>query len=132
MSENLDSANLSRLSEMIVEALDECSDLDLERILQEHGVDFGALATTSREWSHTAIVSHGKARFAHAQQGVTQRALLSRQTVSMDYNAMLALVQAHIANDPHSPLTLAARNQNGALSEEELKSLVEDISSLTS
>jgi hypothetical protein len=50
----------------------------------------------------------------------------------MDYNAMLLIVQAHIANDPHSSLTLAARNQNGALSEEELKSLVEDIASLTS
>ncbi|NBW10548.1 MAG: hypothetical protein EBR82_21235 [Caulobacteraceae bacterium] len=129
MAEQRD-ADMARLSEMMVQAIDEYSDADLADILRENDMDPAELSKLSRDWTRKAIIAHGKARFSQAKDSVAQRALIARQSVSLDYDSMLAIVRNHIANDPQSPLTLAARNQSGALSPEELQSLVEDIYSL--
>lgn len=125
-----DRQNHPTLADLIIDAIDDADDVALSQLLSESGLELETLSKIGENWARHAIVTHGKARFARCQSEVAQRALLPRKPVALDYDSMLSIVRQHVANDPHSKLTLAARNQAGALTVDELRSLVEDIEAL--
>lgn len=118
------------LADMVVEAIDDMPQADVQGHLAErygsaaHAVQ-AARASIQKAMKDVAIRRRAEIK---AQLAVDARRVARPPVQTLSRDELLKILEQHAANDDGAkPVTIAARNGRGEMSDDELRSLVQDI-----
>jgi hypothetical protein len=130
---NSDRDALDRLGEALVEDILAASDDAILAEARQDGEDPEAIAGAMRALFEKVVTADGKARMATAKAAVAADRRRSAAVISLKPEAARRLLNRALARDPEaaSKLTMAARKgKTGELSDDEVRSLLEDFDEL--
>jgi len=124
---------LDRLADALVEDILAASDEAILAEVKQDGEDAEAVAAATRALFEEVVAAKGKARMAAAKAAVAADRARSAAVIPLNPAAARRLLDRALARDPETAnkLTMAARKgKGGELSDEEVRSLLEDFQEL--
>jgi hypothetical protein len=130
---NSDREALDRLADALIEDILAASDEAILAEVKEDGEDPEAVAATTRALFEKIVAAKGKARMAAAKAAVAADRTRSAAVIPLNPAEARRLLDRALARDPETAnkLTIAARKgKGGELSDDEVRSLLEDFQEL--